>query len=174
MKTTHKIAAGAFALSALSAMAFPAAAQGPTATGTGTGSVTLVQPITISSGTPLAFGRISKPSATGTVTVTTAGAQSTSGGAKTVGAQATTAASFVVSGDGAATFSITPDAAFNMVSGANSIPVSISASAATGSLSATAGNPGTAPFTVGGVMSVSATQVAGAYSGTFNVVVAYN
>jgi hypothetical protein len=173
MKTIHKIAAGAFAMSALSG----AASAQATATGTGAGSVTVVQPITISAGTGLAFGRISKPATAGTVTVDIGGGQTLGGGASKVGAQTTTAASFIVTGDGAQTFSISPDATFSMTttaSGGTAITVSTVASASSGSLGGTTGTTGTAPFTVGGTMSLAAAQVAGAYSGTFHVVVAYN
>jgi hypothetical protein len=160
------------------AMGAAAHAQGASATGTGSGSVTIVQPITISAGSGLVFGRLSKPTAAGTVTINpTNGNQTLSGGAAKVGTQTTTAASFVVTGDGAETFSIHPDATFSMTSttsGATAINVTTSASASTGSLSGATGGTGTAPFTVGGTMSLAAAQVAGSYSGSFHVVVSYN
>ena len=47
---------------------------------TGTASATLIQPITIAATAPLRFGLMAQPTAAGTVTVSTTGAVSTSGG----------------------------------------------------------------------------------------------
>jgi hypothetical protein len=179
MRTIQKIAAGAFAISALTAIAVPASAQGPTATGTGTGSVSVVQPITISNTTGLVFGRFSQPSTTGTVAiaaVSTANptATITGAGVHTVGAQTTSAAAFMVSGDGGSAFAVTPDTGFTMASGGNSISVTTSSSVPSTSLSSSTGTTGTAPFYIGGTMSLASGQAAGAYTGTFHVVVNYN
>ena len=172
MKTSHKIAAaGAFAVSALAGMAHAQA----TSTGTGTGSVTLVAPITISNPAGLVFGRVNKPGASpATITIAANGSQTLSG-VNAIGTQGNQAASFMVSGDGAAVFTIGTPSAFNMTaSSSGTIAVTPVASAASGTLSGTAGSAGTAPFTVGGTASLAANQVAGAYTGTFTVVVNYN
>jgi spore coat protein U-like protein len=169
-KVLQVIASGA----ALSTLAAHAYAQNA-ATGTATGSVTIVQPITITNTAGLQFGKLARPASAASVTITPAGAV-TRTGVSGVGTQTTSAAAFSVGGDGAAVFAIaSPSASFSMLAGTSgTIVVTTSLSAATGTLSGTTGTAGTASFTVGGTMPLAANQVAGAYTGTFNVTVTYN
>ena len=171
MKTALKIAAGAFAVSSLASMAH---AQN-VATGTATGSVNIVRPITITNTAGLQFGKLAQPAGAATVTVSPGGTVSLSG-VGTVGTQTTSAAGFNVGGDGAAVFAINvPSGTFNMLAGTSgTILVSTSLSAATGTLSGSTGSAGSTSFTVGGIMTLGAAQALGAYSGTFNVTVTYN
>ncbi|MDB5458754.1 MAG: hypothetical protein JWO72_495, partial [Caulobacteraceae bacterium] len=68
-----------------------------------------------------------------------------------------------------------PSSSFSMLAGTSgTIVVTTSLSAATGTLSGATGSAGTASFTVGGTMPLAANQVAGNYTGTFNVTVTYN
>jgi spore coat protein U-like protein len=159
---------------ALSTLSMNAHAQN-VATGTATGSVTIVRPITITNTAGLQFGKLAQPAGAATVTVTPAGVVSRSG-VGTVGSQTTSAAAFNVGGDGAAVFAINvPSGTFNMLAGTSgTILVSTSLSAATGTLSGSTGSAGSTSFTVGGIMTLGAAQALGAYSGTFNVTVTYN
>jgi spore coat protein U-like protein len=174
MKTALKIAAGALAVSSLSALSHTASAQN-VATGTATGSVTVVQPITITNTAGLQFGKLAQPGSAASVTITPAGTV-TRTGVSGVGTQTTSAAAFSVGGDGAAVFAIaSPSASFSMLAGTSgTIVVTTALSAATGTLSGTTGTAGTANFTVGGTMALAANQAAGAYTGTFDVTVTYN
>ena len=170
-KVLQVLASGA----ALSTLAAHAHAQN-VATGTATGSVTIVQPITITNTAGLQFGKLARPSSAASVTITPAGAV-TRTGISGVGTQTTSAAAFGVGGDGAAVFSIAGPSGgtFSMLAGTSgTIVVTTSLSAATGTLSGTSGSAGTTSFTVGGVMPLAANQTVGAYSGTFNVTVTYN
>jgi len=172
MKTALKIAAGAFALSGLAGVAHGQA----TASANGTGSVTLVQPIALSSPTGLQFGKLVQPAAAASVTITPAGAV-TRTGVGTLGSQTTSAALFNVTGDGGAIFTITGPAGntFNMTaSSSGTLLVTTSLSASSGTLSGTTGSGGATSFTVGGIMSIASAQTTGVYSGSFTVTVNYN
>jgi hypothetical protein len=170
MKTNQKIAAGALAVSALAAPAF---AQN-SVTGVGTGNVTIVSPLTITPTAPMSFGRLVKPASAGTVVLTAANSATYTGGAQSVGTPTTTVAAFNVVGDGASNFSIGSDASFSMTGAGTAIVVTPLLSATSGTLTGTAGTSTTSSFTVGGTMSLGASQAAGAYTGTFHVMVAYN
>ena len=141
-----------------------------------TGSTRILQAISIAENSALNFGRIVRPaSGSSGIQLTAGGVRSvTSGTAALAGGGTVSAASYTVTGEGGQSFSITPDATFDMVNGANSITVTPTASAATGSLSGSIGSSGTANFSVGGTFTISDATVSGDYSGSFNVVVAYN
>ena len=171
-----RIAAGLVALSALSALSAPAFAQASASAST-TGSATIIQPITLTKNTDLAFGTIVKPTDT-TTTVTinaTTGARTfAGGGAVGAGSAASGRATYTVGGEGGQTFSISVPATFNMISGANTLVVTPVATATTGTLSGTIGAAGSATFGVGGSVPIAVATVSAAYTGTFNVTVAYN
>ena len=70
-------------LTALAVLAAPLpalAAPGGSATMTGTASATIITPISIVATAPLRFGVMARPTAAGTVTVSTAGTVTTGGG----------------------------------------------------------------------------------------------
>jgi hypothetical protein len=163
------------AAAAMIAMTGTAYAQSQ-ATQSTTGSTRILQAISISKQADLDFGRIVRPSSgSSTIQLTAGGVRSvTSGNAALANGGTVSAAAYTVTGEGGQSFSITPDATFNMVNGANSIEVTPTASAATGALSGSIGSSGTANFTVGGSFTITNTTVTGDYSGSFNVVVAYN
>ncbi len=110
----------------LAALASPALAQ-VSSTATASGSVTIVQPITITKNNDLTFGTIVKPS-TGTATVAINGSTGQRTVTGTVAANNTGAgrAVFTVSGEGAQHFSITVAPSFSMTSGGNSLVVTTS------------------------------------------------
>ena len=145
-----------------------------------TATTRILQALTMAKNTDLAFGSVVRSAAAGTNTVTinaTTGARSISGaGAGVLSASTSGRATFTVTGEGAQTFSITPAASFNMtrVGGAETISVTTSQSAATGTISGSLGSSGTSTFGVGGSFDVANTTVTGDYTGTFNVTAAYN
>jgi len=145
-----------------------------TASVTTTGSATIIQPITLTQGTGLAFGTIVRPgTGTGTVTIdSTTGARTVANGVVGLGST-TSRAAYTVAGEGGSTFSIGVPATFNLT-GPSTIPVTLTPTGATGTLSNALGTAGTAAFGVGGNFSVASTTATGTYSGTYNVTVAYN
>lgn len=151
------------------------------ATQSTTGSTRILQAISITKQSDLEFGSIVRPATAGTNTITidaTTGARALTGtGAGALAAGTNSGrATYTVTGEGGQSFSITPDSTFNMnrVGGGGTIAVNVSASAATGALSGAIGSSGTANFGVGGNFDVADTTATGNYTGTFNVVVAYN
>jgi hypothetical protein len=164
----------------LAALAGPACAQN-SAQQTTSATTTLFQPIQLAKNSDLSFGTVVRP-ATGSGTVTIAAATGTrtltgSGALLATGPNAVASrATYTVTGEGGQTYSITVPASFNMTrsTGGQTIAVTLTPTATTGLLSSTLGLAGTATFGVGGSIPVADTTVSGAYSGTFNVVVAYN
>jgi hypothetical protein len=149
------------------------------ATQSTTATVKIVQPIALTKDADLAFGTVVKPS-TGSNTVTISNASDTpaltGAGDGALAASTTSRAAFTVGGEGASTFSITVPASVTMtrVSGTETLAVTLTSSAASGTLSGSAGSAGTATFTVGGAFTVASTTVLGNYTGSFNTTVAYN
>lgn len=168
---------GAALATSVAGSAFAQASAQQTTTATGT----IFQPIQLAKDSDLSFGTVVRPAAgTGTVTISqTDGTRSLSGAGAllTTGPNAPAGrAAFTVTGEGGQTFSITVPANFNMTrtGGAETIQVTLTPTATTGLLSSTLGNTGTATFGVGGSIPVADTTHSGAYTGTFNVIVAYN
>lgn len=175
MTRLMKIAA---AVVALSAFAAPAFAQN-SATASTTGSVKIIQPLSLAKDTDLAFGSVVKPT-TGSNTVAISasnGDRALSGGGDAALAPSTSGrATYTVTGEGGQTFSISAPSSFDMTrqGGSETLTVTLTKSAATGTLSGSLGSSGTATFGVGGSFAVASTTATGSYSGTFDVTVAYN
>lgn len=168
---------------AISAIASAAHAQA-SATSTTSASATIFRPITLTKDSDLRFGTIVRP-ATGSDTVTISSADgsrslSTNNAVVLTSGihQAPTRATYTVSGEGGQAFSISVPPTFNMTrsGGAETLTITLTASAASGTLSGTLGSAssGTATFGVGGAMPITSTTASGAYSGTFVTTVAYN
>ena len=138
-----------------------------------TGSATIAAPITITEGTALVFGSVTRP-ASGSSTITldsnTVGCDRTKSGTAVLIAGTTSCATYTVGGQSGQAFNITNDATFSMTrsGGAETLLVTLNKSATTGTVGA-----GSAAFKVGGAFPVTDTTLAGAYSGTFNVTVTY-
>jgi spore coat protein U-like protein len=174
MKTALKIAAGVGALSALSGLTSVAHAQS-SATATAAGTATIIQAISVSKSTDLAFGTIVKPtSGTSTISVSSAGVRSITGNAVAANANGVSRALFAVTGEGASVFSISVPSSFSMTAGSNSLVVTTASSAASATLSGSAGAQGSATFGVGGSFPLETNTASGAYSGNFVVTVTYN
>ncbi|HYG27810.1 MAG TPA: DUF4402 domain-containing protein [Caulobacteraceae bacterium] len=172
MNRLTKIALGAAAMAALSSPAFAQA----TSTASATGTTTIVQAITVAKNTDLAFGKLAKPtSGTSTITIdATSGARSESGAGDAALLTSTTSrATYTVTGEASTAYTITlPAGTFQMTKsgGATPLTVTLVRSATSGTLS----SGGTDTFGVGGSFDIASTTETGAYSGTFDVTVAYN
>lgn len=152
-------------------VAGPALAQSSSATATANATANVVAAIAISKTTDMDFGKVVTGATLGTVVLSTAGARSATGGTKLGNAGATAAAAFSVSGESGATYAITLPTSSTLTSGANNMTVNTFTSnpSATGTLTG-----GTQALAVGATLNVGASQASGAYTGTFDVTVAYN
>jgi len=163
-------AVAAIGLSMLAGSAFAQSSASQTTTGT----ATIIQPITLMAGTGLAFGTLVRPSTgSGVVTIDqTSGARTVTGGVVAL-ASTTSRATYTVGGEGGQTFSIAVPATFSLT-GPGTIAVTLTPTAATGTLSNALGVAGAASFGVGGNFTIAAATATGVYSGSYNVTVAYN
>ena len=142
-----------------------AATGAQAATATATAKAKILSPITVTKTADLDFGTIITSGAAANVTVSTAGARTCGG--TLVCTNPVTAAAFNIAGSVAAV-NISSDASVSLTSGANTMSATLNTSKATSPMTG-----GTDSFTVGGVLSVGATQADGSYSGTFTVTVNY-
>jgi hypothetical protein len=141
-------------------------------------SVTIIQPIVLTPVTDLLFGRVAKGT-TGTNTITVAaadGARAVGGGGNAQLAAGTSGrATYTLTGEADATFSIAiTDTTIDLDGpGSSTLGVTIVPSAASGTLTS-----GAASFGVGGNFTIdndpTTGTAAGEYLGTFEVTVAYN
>lgn len=178
MNTSRKLLiAGAAALASM-AVASTAAAQA-TANGTGSASVKIITPISItpSATQKLSFGVVVPNTSTGTVIVTPAGAGSATGGATLLASSTTSAQAFTVAGEPSQTYTLDLPASSVNLTDANNHTVSVDTWTTdlvrTNNL-ATLDNSGAGAFNVGATLNVPANAPAGTYSGSFVVTVAYN
>lgn len=173
VRNTAKLLALAAGLT-LSGQAFAQASDAETTTA----SVTLAQAINITEDTALQFGNVAKGT-TGSNTVTvdaTTGGRALGGGgnAALVAGVTATRATYTVTGETDATFSIAiTDNTIDLTGpGSGSLALTLNSSASSGTLTS-----GTATFGIGGVLTIDntdAADVAGAYSGNFEVTTTYN
>jgi spore coat protein U-like protein len=158
---------------AISAVATAASAQ-VSATGTATTDARIIQPLSIASAGALNFGTLTRPTAASVVKVTTANARSVTSGDTALVGSTSAVPTFTVSGEGAATYTLSA-ADFTLAGpGGATASVTPALSITTGALGGSAGTVGTQTFTVGGDLSLAANQAIGAYTGTLSVTVAYN
>jgi len=146
------------------------AASGNISTASGAAQANIISPIVLThtASATLNFGSFTVGNG-GSVVVTSAGVGSTLSDVNFVPGSLEAADQFTVKGDNARNFTIATtggSVAFNTTT----IAFSTAASAASGTTSGT----GTASFTVGGTLSLVGTEVAGAYTGTYDATVAYN
>lgn len=144
------------------------------AAGTWAGHQFPVLAISISNLQALTFGKFAAGSG-GTVTVSPGGARSATGGVILLSSGSGSAASFRVSGDPGLTYDIVlpPDGRVQLANGTGqTMPVNSFTSnpAGAGQLDLS----GAQTVTVGATLTVGAGQVAGSYSGSFDVTVDYN
>lgn len=136
----------------------------------GTVSAQAVEPVVLThwGGYVLHFGKFTVGSA-GTVTVSTSGSGSTSGGVTFVAGSSTSADRLIVDGEPFRQVSITTGPG-TVTAGASSMAFTTTPLLPSGYIPFT----GSGYFTVGGTLSVGAGQAPGSYSGTYPVTVAYN
>lgn len=145
------------------------------ATGAGTGTATIVVPITITPVLDLAFGKLDAKGG-GTVNMTVAGVRSIASGNTVLMNTNDThnQATFTIGGEANATYAITlpADSVVTLTGPGTAMAVDgfVSNPAATGTLS----GAGAQTVNVGAVLTVGNAQTAGAYTGSFNVIVEYN
>ncbi|MGV3580063.1 DUF4402 domain-containing protein [Brevundimonas sp.] len=162
------------------AVAFAAPAMAQSASTTGSGSITVIRPLTITKNADLKFGAVVRPSTgSGTAVVSAAGVRSVTGGVVGLASgDAPQASQFTVSGEGGQSISVTIPATFTMANGSDSLTVTTSnnlvGSAGAQTLSNAMGAAGALAFNVGGSVPISSTTTTGAYTGTFTVSAAYN
>lgn len=164
----------ALAAMATMLMAGTAHAQsGNTASADGEATVTVVSPITLThvDGAVLNFGTITVGTG-GSVLVSAADGTATApGDVAFVSGSTTSADAFTVTGDPDRGFDITADnGVVTRVGFTETMAVRTDLLSATGALD----NTGNASFNVGGRLTVTGTEPAGVYEGTYNVTVTYN
>jgi hypothetical protein len=161
----------ALATVALSALAAPAFAQSSVATST-TATTTIVAPLSVTKVTDLRFGVVTRPAAAAAADSilinASTGARTQSGSTAGLAAGTSGRAEYTVTGEAARTFSVTTPATMTMSSGGNDITVTLTNTGA-GTLTG-----GTATVGVGGSFPITDATVTGAYTGNFNMTVAYN
>lgn len=160
---------------------FTSNAQNSATSGATTASATIVAPITITTGTEMAFGQVVAGATSGTVELAPAGTR-TEGGGVTFSPGITgspTASSFTVTGEIGYTYSVTlPSSAVTLTgtSGAAAVAPAKTMTVDTFTKSITTGDlatDGTETFTVGATLNVGAAQATGGYEGTYTVQVDY-
>ena len=155
----------------LVAVSAPALAQA-TATTTASGTTTILQPISIVKTADLQFGKVVRPSGATpqSVQVTSAGVRSLVGtGTAVLMGTTASAASFTVTGEGAAAITVTVPATFAM----GDLTVTTQGTYPT-AIGGTIGSQGTAVVAVGGSFPITNTTATGSFSGTLSVTAAYN
>lgn len=136
-------------------------------TTTGSASVTILSPITVTETAQLSFGSISSSATAGTVVVAPGGTVTYGGGVTNFGGGAVPAA-FNISGTGNSAYTVVTDTSTLLTSGANSMTVDQFTNNASGSLTA-----GADSFNIGATLNVGINQPDGVYTGTYNVTVNY-
>jgi hypothetical protein len=151
-------------------------AQGnPQASATATASANIIQPLEIVKTADLAFGNIASGTSDGTVVIAVDGARTSTGGVTLIDAgSVSNAAAFDINGYADASFTIELPASIviETAGGAEQMTVNnfVSSLGADDVLDAN----GEASLQVGATLNVTAQQAAGLYSGSFDVIVAYN
>ncbi|MEO8505739.1 MAG: DUF4402 domain-containing protein [Acidobacteriota bacterium] len=133
---------------------------------------TSVVPIGATTQGNLGFGQIVATTVAGTVTVSPVGSRTSSGGVLLGNGLGVSAATFAVIGEPNASFSITLPTPCTLSSGGSSMTLDSFTSHPNGS--GNLGPAGSQSVTLGATLHVGAAQAAAAYSGSYNVTVAYN
>jgi hypothetical protein len=162
-------------LVALLATSTVAMAQTSTATVTANAGARVIAAIGLAKTADLNFGSvIASATLAGTVVQTAVASPVRTGTNVTLGsATAVSPATFSVTGEGSATYAITlPSTPVTISAGINDMTITAFTSSPSGTGTLSAG--GTQTLYVGGTLHIGQSQVAGAYTGTFDVTVTYN
>jgi hypothetical protein len=145
--------------------------NGQAVTAIASASATIVTPIAITNTQAMLFGNIAVGTSAGSVTLDYADARTKTGGVTLPAATGTVkTALFTVTGDGTNTFSIGFPASINLSDGTHTM--ALAPSCEQGASSVLAG--GTAVLKFGGTLTVGASQAAGAYVNSTDLVVTVN
>lgn len=175
--TFSRLALSAALVSALVLGGFGLVSNAYAADGTGTANATVVTPIAIAASSPnLRFGSFSTSAAGQTVAIAPAGGRTLVGALGVgTGQNAFGAASFAVTGDSTLTYAITLPGTTNITTGIGDATRTMATSLFTSTPSGTGVlTAGAQTLLVGATITTVASQVAGVYTGTFIVTVAYN
>jgi len=156
----------------------PAFAAGPTASVTTSADATVVAPISITNSvngtaTTLNFGQIAANAAPGTVNISSTGVLSSPNTPSLIVAGSTgSVPTFTVTGTAGLAYTGTVPATATLTGPPLSTPMTATLTKSGGAASLNAS--GQDSFTLSAALAVAASQVPGAYHGTFNVTAAYN
>jgi len=160
MKIFLKLTAFIVAISSVSSSAFAISA---------TSNARVVTPVAVSQTTALGFGSFASSALAGTINQSGV----VSGGVTAVaGGSARSAGVFAVTGESSATtaYTFTFPATATITSGVNNMTVALTLASGTTARTLTTGAD---TVSINGTLTVAANQVAGAYTGTYSVTVAY-
>ncbi len=152
------------------------AASGNSTQATGSAKVAVIIPVSMTNVSALSFGQFAQPSAAGTMTISAAGAVSTTGGVtgneaivQTSGGR--TAAKFTVTAAPGAGFTVFGPITTTLSSGSNTMTVTN----LTGSLAVSSSTTNSTTYTlmIGGRLNVAANQAIGTYNGTYTLTTVY-
>lgn len=142
-----------------------------------TATATSLTPISLLEVVPMDFGTVAGSSTASTVILDTVGARTTTGGAQTLPAGPSSAASFQITGSASQTYILTMSASATLESsGGQQMTISSFVNNSSGTIPAS----GIENFAVGGTLNLNAAQAAGTYSTTigagspYSVTVNYN
>lgn len=136
------------------------------ATASATARAKILREVTVTNTSDLQFGTIVTGASASTVAIGSTGTRICGTGLICSGT--TTAANFLVGGTTGQVVTISSDASVTLASGTHSMTAVLTPSAVSATLVANA-----ATFSVGGLLTVGASQADGDYAGTFNVTVNY-
>lgn len=143
--------------------------------GTVNTSASVVRTLSITSATELSFGTFSSGATAGTLTITSDGNRTATGGVTTVSTSPGSNAVVSLAGTPATSFSVSLPGSVQLTSasGGASMTIASFTTSLTG-LQGSLNSSGTGSFGIGGTLSVGANQAIGVYSGSFPVTLTYN
>jgi hypothetical protein len=143
------------------------------ATATATVSADIISTINVGARNGLIFGDISSSSVAGTVILSTSGNRTTTGGATVNSSSSGSPATFDVSGDANASFSITLPVSITLSDGSSNNMI-VDNFTSSPSPAGVLDSSGKQSLFVGATLNVSSNQPFGSYSGLMSVTVDYN
>jgi hypothetical protein len=154
--------------------------HGVAAVGSASASGTVIAPIGVTKTADLSFGTFATGTG-GSITISTSGVRTVSGVVPSSDGSAMSAATFVISGDKGATFSISHGgtSALARTSGSETMVLTkfsdlTAGNTTTGTVASGTLTTGTQSIHIGGTLNVAANQAPGAYTGQLTVTVEYN
>ena len=180
MERTRKMKTHSITAVLAVAFALAASSQAHAASDNAGAFATVVAPIAIDKTADLNFGEVAANGVAGTVVMSPTGSRSSTDGATLGSAVGASAASFTVSGNPSAAYTImlpgtiTLNLVVKNAGGPTSMDVDNFTSTPTVADGGTIGGGGTQTLNVGATLNVQAFQTQGDYSGSFEVTVAYD